>query len=169
MRIFRRLINGEYFSHMLNVVFGIYDTRLYATMAFDFWRLVPKLSIAAYLEDNAMTEEEALGGGAGAALAAHSKDGSATGATPASKASGNKWESNDMSETVTRLAEQAQDGIERSAKVARDAAGSAADTLSKQGGRAVDDATHFVRDQPLLAMVATGIVGLILGALLARR
>lgn len=115
-----------------------------------------------------MTEEEARGG-AGAALAAHSKDGSATGATPASKASGNKWESNGMSETVTRLAEQAQDGIERSAKVARDAAGSAADTLSKQGGRAVDDATHFVRDQPLLAMVATGIVGLILGALLARR
>jgi ElaB/YqjD/DUF883 family membrane-anchored ribosome-binding protein len=115
-----------------------------------------------------MTEDETRGG-AGAALAAHSKDGSATGSTPASKATGNKWESNGMSDTVTRIAEQAQDGIERTAKAARHAGENAADTLSKEGGRAVDDATHFVRDQPLLAMVATGVVGLILGALLARR
>lgn len=107
--------------------------------------------------------------GAGPALAAHSKDGSAAGGTPASNATGNSWETENMGETVSRLAGQAQDGVERAATAAREAAGNAADTLSKQGSRAVDGATDFVRDQPLLAMAATGIVGLILGALLARR
>lgn len=115
-----------------------------------------------------MTENDNPGG-AGAALAAHSKDGSATGSTPAPSATGKTWEQTDMSDRVSRLAEQAQDGVERTAKVMRNAAGDAADILVKQGDRAVDGATHFVRDQPVLAMLATGLVGLVLGTLLARR
>ena len=74
-----------------------------------------------------------------------------------------------MSDTVNRLAEQAHDGIERTVQVARDAAGNAADTLSKQGGRAVDEASQLVRDQPILAMAAIGVAGFILGLMCVRR
>ncbi len=115
-----------------------------------------------------MPDTEILGG-ASAALAAHSKDGSAIGSTPASIATGNKWDSNDMSDSITKFAGQAQDSAERAAKATRDAAEDAVETLSKQGARAVDSATDFVNDRPVVAMAAAGIVGLILGALLARR
>lgn len=74
-----------------------------------------------------------------------------------------------MSDTVSRLAEQAQDGVAQATKAARATAENAVETLSRQGERAVDGATHLVRDQPLLTVAATALVGLILGVLLARR
>ena len=113
--------------------------------------------------------ENVVRGGAGPALAAHSKDGSAAGQTPASSATGNNGDTHGLSDDLNRLSEKARAGAERVTASVREAAGHAGETLSRQGGRAVDEATHFVRDQPLVAVAVTGAICFALGVLLARR
>ena len=115
-----------------------------------------------------MVKSEILGG-TRPALAAHSKDGSAVGPTPASEATGNNQDQNSMSDTLNYVAKQAQDGAKRAAASVQDFAENAAHSASRQSHRAVDGGTQIIRGQPLLAIAATGIAGFILGALLSRR
>ena len=92
-------------------------------------------------------------GGAGPALAAHSKD-------------GQPHEAGGFTENVTKLAGE---GMERAKASVREAAGSVRETLAGPGGRAVDEATGFVREQPLVALAVTGAICLAFGLLLGRR
>jgi ElaB/YqjD/DUF883 family membrane-anchored ribosome-binding protein len=113
-------------------------------------------------------------GGAGPALAAHSKDASAAGPSPASSATGGDGGTSGgmaagISEKVSRLSQSANEAAGRAASWASASAGNARQTLSGQGGRAADQAAAFVREQPLVAIAATGLVCLALGVLLGRR
>ena len=119
-------------------------------------------------------DEKQIEGGAGPALAAHSKDGSAPGPTSASSATGNTNEKSDsatpdVSDTVNRLSGQARDAASRVASSVADAADSAGKRLSEQSGRAAEQTAEFVREQPVIALVVTGTVCLLLGLLLGQR
>lgn len=115
-------------------------------------------------------DENQIPGGAGPALAAHSKDGSAPGPTPASSTTGDSGgREGGGAETVSRLSAQAQDAAGRAASAVSGAAESARRNSSEQGGQAVDQMSTFVRDQPIAALAITGVLGLALGVLLARR
>lgn len=94
-------------------------------------------------------EENQTAGTAGPALAAHSKDSSAPGPTPASSATANKDRSGDFSETASRSPAVRQ-------------------SISEQGGRAADQVAEFIREQPLVALAIMGAACLTLGFLLAR-
>jgi len=119
--------------------------------------------------------DEKMAGAAGSALAAHSKDASAPGRpTQASSATGNDGRragggDGSVSETVSKVSEQARDAAGRMASSVSEAASAASQRLSEQGGRAADQLAEFVREQPILALVATGAVCLLLGVLLGRR
>jgi ElaB/YqjD/DUF883 family membrane-anchored ribosome-binding protein len=118
--------------------------------------------------------DKPIDGGAGPALAAHSKDAAAPGAMPASSATGNERTSSagaapGISEKVSRLSEQASEAAGRATSWASASAGNARQALSGQGGRAADQAADFVREQPLVAIAVTGLVCLALGVLLGRR
>jgi ElaB/YqjD/DUF883 family membrane-anchored ribosome-binding protein len=115
-----------------------------------------------------------IDGGAGPALAAHSKDAAAAGAMPASSATGNEPTSagstaSGISDKVSRLSEQASEAAGRAASWASASAGNARQALSGQGGRAVEEATEFVREQPLVAIAVTGMLCFALGVLVGRR
>jgi ElaB/YqjD/DUF883 family membrane-anchored ribosome-binding protein len=136
-------------------------------------------------------DENQVKGGAGPALAAHSKDGAAPGITPASSAAGSAPHSKDtpaagptttssaagsedassgsVSETMSRISGQAREAAGRVASSVSEAAGNARQSLSGQGGRAAEQAAEFVRAQPVIALVSVGVVGLALGVLLGRR
>jgi ElaB/YqjD/DUF883 family membrane-anchored ribosome-binding protein len=120
-----------------------------------------------HLEEN--MDENRNDGGAGPALAAHSKDAAAPGPNPASNKTGSSEPSGGVSETVSRLSEQAREAAGRLGSSVSEAAGSARQTLSEQGGRAVNQAGVFVREQPLMALAVTGVVCLAMGILLGRR
>jgi ElaB/YqjD/DUF883 family membrane-anchored ribosome-binding protein len=100
--------------------------------------------------------ENQLRGGAGPALAAHSKDASAPGQTPASEATGG-----DRGQAGTA-------GDTLGASVS-DAARQTGDYVSEQSSYLTAQGTAFVREQPLLALALTGAVCLGLGFLLGRR
>lgn len=116
-----------------------------------------------------------IDGGAGPALAAHSKDASATGSAAASAAQGNNDGASTagaapgVTEKVSRLSEQASEAAGRAASWASTSAGNARQALSGQGSRVADQATEFVREQPMVAIAVTGLVCLALGVLLGRR
>ena len=106
-------------------------------------------------------------GGAGPALAAHSKDGATPSSNPASEATGN--EARGTSDAGASVA----DRVSNLSAQARDAAGqmasSVADTargVAEQGGRAAD---QLIREQPILALAIAGLVGVLAGVLLSRR
>jgi ElaB/YqjD/DUF883 family membrane-anchored ribosome-binding protein len=101
-------------------------------------------------------------GGAGPALAAHSKDGSVPGPTPASEAT-------DKAAPASAMAHQAYDAVSNAASSAYSIAGRARDTVSDKGGRAADQLGQFVREQPVLALLMTGALCFALGLLLGRR
>jgi ElaB/YqjD/DUF883 family membrane-anchored ribosome-binding protein len=103
-------------------------------------------------------------GGAGPALAAHSKDGSVPGQTPASEAIGRP-----ASSSASNMAPQARDAVSNAASAAYSSAAQARDMVSERGGRAADQVGQFVREQPVLALMMTGVLGLTLGLLLGRR
>lgn len=108
-------------------------------------------------------DENKVEGGAGAALAAHSKDASAPGATPASSATGNDQEApGTIFETASRLAGQVGSSIS-------DMAGTGRKDLPDMSGRVADQAAEFVRERPFAALVITGVVCLMMGVLLGRR
>ena len=113
--------------------------------------------------------EHAPAGGAGPALAAHSKDGSAPGPSPASSATGDKGAFGVSWDKGSVLSEKAVEGVERVKASVREATGNAREALANNGGRAVDRATDFVRGEPLVAMALIGTICLALGVLLGRR
>jgi ElaB/YqjD/DUF883 family membrane-anchored ribosome-binding protein len=115
-----------------------------------------------------MDENQPMGG-AGPALAAHSKDGAAAGQTPASNTLGSQAHGSGVSETVTRLSGQARDAAARVGASVSEAAQSARQSISGQSERAVEQTTEFVRQQPFVAMAITGVACFALGVLLGRR
>ncbi len=114
-------------------------------------------------------DEKHFSGGAGPAIAAHSKDGATPGPTPAASATGNNGEAGRNSETASGLADQARDGVARVKSSVRDVAGSARETLSGQGGRSAEQAAEFIREQPFVALAVTGALCVAFGLLLGRR
>jgi len=100
--------------------------------------------------------ENQLRGGAGPALAAHSKDASAPGRTPASEATGEDRG-------------QAEPAGGTSAASISGAAKRTTEYVSEQSSYLTAQGTSFVREQPLLALALTGAVCLVLGFLLGRR
>lgn len=109
--------------------------------------------------------------GAGPALAAHSKDGSAKGPNPASSATAAPQTgfAEGAADTVGRISGQARDAARRAAASVGEAASSTRQRFSDQGGRAIDEAADFVRDQPVIALAATGALCFVLGLVLGRR
>ena len=110
-------------------------------------------------------DEKQIPGGSGAALAAHSKDASVAGPTPASHATGNKPIG---TATISDFTKQAQDVAGQVMSFVSDVAGEARDQLS-QRGVTVDQVTATVREKPMIALLSAGMVGMVLGILLARR
>ena len=109
-------------------------------------------------------------GGAGPIVAAHSKDGSAPGPAPASSATGNEdRDAGGVAETVSGLPGQVRNTAGRAASSVSDAVGSASKSLSEQGARVADEVANLVREQPIVALLATGAACLVLGVLLGRR
>ncbi|MGE0224899.1 MAG: hypothetical protein AB7F35_12675 [Acetobacteraceae bacterium] len=127
-------------------------------------------------------------GGAGPALAAHSKDGAAPGQTPASNATATEHPSSgaaaagssSSAASHSQSAAGTTDGMGGMMGQAKDAAGRVGESIagtaewarqgvSHQGGRAADQIGTFVREQPFTALAITGVVCLALGALLGRR
>jgi ElaB/YqjD/DUF883 family membrane-anchored ribosome-binding protein len=111
-----------------------------------------------------MMSESYTEGGAGPALAAHSKDGSARGQTAASEATGTTGRGSGGA-----MAGQAQESMSNAASSAYNAAGQARDMLSDRAGQVADQAGQFVRDQPVFMLMVTGLLCLMLGILLGRR
>ena len=103
-------------------------------------------------------------GGAGPALAAHSKDGSAPGQTAAAEATGTS-----AGGSASTAAGHARDSISNAASSAYEAADQALDMLSERGGRAGDQLGQFIHDQPVFTLMVTGLLCLMLGILLGRR
>jgi ElaB/YqjD/DUF883 family membrane-anchored ribosome-binding protein len=95
-----------------------------------------------------MAEESGNRGGAAPALAAHSKDASTPGPTPASSASENPLPH------AASVREQAIDAL---------------DASSKQAAQAVTPAADFIRAQPFAAVAMMGGMCFALGLLLRRR
>jgi len=103
-------------------------------------------------------------GGAGPALAAHSKDGSVRGQTATSEATGQS-----ATPSASSMAQQARDAVSNAASAAYSSAAQAQDVISKRGNQAADQVSQFVREQPVLALMMTGVLCLTLGLLLGRR
>ena len=120
-------------------------------------------------------------GGAGPALATHSKDAATSGQTPAASTSGKTegFATGDAGSSATASA-QVSDMASKFAGQAREAAGHAKESVSqmadtarqqiaKRGGSAADQVMNFVREQPVAAVLTAGAVCLALGVLLGRR
>jgi ElaB/YqjD/DUF883 family membrane-anchored ribosome-binding protein len=112
---------------------------------------------------------EQIEGGAGPAVASHSKDASVEGPTPASSITGKSAPASGPSETVSGLAGQVRGAVGEAASSVSEATGAAREAVSRQTARAADQATEFVREQPLIALIATGAICFMLGMLLSRR
>jgi ElaB/YqjD/DUF883 family membrane-anchored ribosome-binding protein len=103
-------------------------------------------------------------GSAGPALAAHSKDASVPGQTPASSTAGHQDppRTGEFGQTLREGAEAARETI-------RDAAENTRAILSERGGRAAGQTADMVREQPFVAMAITGVACLAIGILIGRR
>lgn len=99
-------------------------------------------------------DEKQTPGGSGAALAAHSKDASVPGPTPASHATGDK------PTTISDFTKQAQDVAGQAMSFVSDVAGEARDQLS-QRGVTVDQVAATVREKPIIALLSAGVVGMV--------
>jgi ElaB/YqjD/DUF883 family membrane-anchored ribosome-binding protein len=109
-------------------------------------------------------------GGAGPAIAAHSKDASAPGATSASSTPESAPAGpSSVSDTISGVAGQAREAAGRLGASVTDAAATASQSLADKGGRAADQTATFVREQPIVALAVTGAVCLAIGILLGRR
>ena len=98
-------------------------------------------------------DDKHIEGGAAPALAAHSKDAATSSSNPAASTTGapsTKSPIDGVSDTVSKLAGQARGQL-------------------AEHGITADQATDFVRERPLTALLAAGGLGLILGMLVARR
>ncbi|WP_158745665.1 DUF883 C-terminal domain-containing protein [Acidisphaera sp. L21] len=116
-------------------------------------------------------DEKSIKGGAGPALAAHSKDASAPGINPASSATDEnrpKSATDGMSATVDRIAGQARDAAGKAAISISTHADEAQEKLAQQDVTP-EQARDFVRGKPLTALLAALGVGMVLGLLTPRR
>ena len=116
-------------------------------------------------------DDKHIEGGAAPALAAHSKDAATSSSNPAASTTGapsTKSPIDGVSDTVSKLASQARDAAGKASSSISDMAGQARGQLAEHGITA-DQATDFVRERPLTALLAAGGLGLILGMLVARR
>ena len=99
--------------------------------------------------------EKQIDGGAGPALAAHSNDASVPSHDPKSSMTGGQPHAadstaNSLTNAVTNVAGQARD------------------RFTREGGGA-EQIGDYVRENPVTALLATGLVGLVVGGFLARR
>ena len=110
-------------------------------------------------------------GGAGPAIAAHSKDASTPGATPASstREESDPEQPSSASDTISGVAGQAREAAARLGASVTEAAATASQSLADRGGRAADQTATFVREQPVVALAVTAAVCLAIGILLGRR
>ena len=109
-------------------------------------------------------------GGAGPAIAAHSKDASTPGAIPTSSTTeSDTGRPSSVAETISGVAGQAREAAGRLGASASDAAATAKQSLADRSGRAADQTATFVREQPIVALAVTGAVCLAIGILLGRR
>ena len=109
-------------------------------------------------------------GGAGPALAAHSKDGSAPGPTAASSTVGtNQQSQGNGSENSSGILGQAPEAVQRFGSAVSETASAAASNLSGQSARLGEMTSTFVREQPFVAAAVTGAVCLAIGVMLGRR
>jgi ElaB/YqjD/DUF883 family membrane-anchored ribosome-binding protein len=111
-------------------------------------------------------------GGAGPAMAAHSKDAPAPLSNAASRTTGNegsdgKSASATASEAVNRLAGQAREAASQVGRRASQISGQVRERLLPAGTS--DQVAEFVRDRPVAALFGAGAVGLIVGLFLRRR
>jgi len=102
-----------------------------------------------------MSETQAQGG-AGSAIAAHSKDASAPGQTPASSATGDVQ--GQVGSVGDRLTESASNAAEQTGQ-----------DVSGQGNRLASRGLAFVRERPLLALALTAAACFSLGFVGRRR
>lgn len=111
-------------------------------------------------------------GGAGPAVAAHSKDASVAGSNPASAATGSEATSQGgasavKSDPLTGISGQARDAARQAADAASTAFIQARQRLAS--ANASDQVAEFIRDRPLAALLGAGVAGLLVGMLLSRR
>jgi len=117
-----------------------------------------------------MMDKNQTEGSAGPALAAHSKDSSIPGPTPASSATGREaTPSSNATETASKLTGQARDAASRLGSSVSDAAGRVREGLSTQGSRLVDQGSTLVREQPFVVLALTGVICFAIGYLIGRR
>ncbi len=107
-------------------------------------------------------------GGSGPALAAHSKDASAPGQTPASQATGEIRQPPSAPEAGAWLG-QAQQAAEQVASSLSDATRQAGGAVASQSTQVTKQATALVQAQPLVTLAVTGVVFLMIGMLIGRR
>jgi ElaB/YqjD/DUF883 family membrane-anchored ribosome-binding protein len=124
------------------------------------------------MSDKHPTNGSQIEGGAGPALAAHSKDAAAASSTPAATATGNEGTqqggaSAPVSDTVTRLSGRARGAASQATGVASKAFGQARERLLPADTS--EQVAEFVRDRPMAALLGAGAVGLVVGMLLSRR
>lgn len=114
--------------------------------------------------------EKQFEAGAGPALAAHSKDASVSGQTPASRATGNDAEpASSVSETVSRASEQAREAAGQIGSSVSNAARNTRQRLLGEADHAAEQAMEFVRDHPAVALTLSGAICFAAGVLLGRR
>jgi ElaB/YqjD/DUF883 family membrane-anchored ribosome-binding protein len=114
--------------------------------------------------------EKRVEGGAGPAIAAHSKDGSVPGATPASSATGrDPARTSSISEAASGVAGQAREAARQLGASVTDAAATTRQSVAEGGSRAADQTAMFVQEHPIVALALTGAACLAVGILLGRR
>ncbi len=74
----------------------------------------------------------------------------------------------DVASTASGLFDRGRGRAREAAGMAREWASDAADTLVDQSSRGLKTTTQFVRSQPLVALAATLVIGLVVGILLSR-
>jgi ElaB/YqjD/DUF883 family membrane-anchored ribosome-binding protein len=111
-------------------------------------------------------------GGAGPAIAAHSKDALASSSNAAPRTTGSEGSegrsaSATGSEAVNRLSGQAREAASQVGRRASQVSSQVRQRLLPAGTS--DQVAEFVRDRPVAALFGAGVVGLVLGLFLGRR
>ena len=106
--------------------------------------------------------------GASPALAAHSKDASTPGPTPASGA-GNVHSNEHRAGLLDGISASAHQGIDHAKAAARQAAADAGSALRTEAGLAAEQAGKLLQSRPGMVFAITGMIALVLGFALGRR
>jgi ElaB/YqjD/DUF883 family membrane-anchored ribosome-binding protein len=82
---------------------------------------------------------------------------------------GSQGHASDRAGNESGWSETAKEGVERVRASVREAADNVRETASGQGGRALDEAADFIREQPLVTIAITGAICFAIGLLLGHR